>query len=508
MKVNKGSAITVDKRFDTSYLEQGLKKRSLRGGTTTVLSQGCRFLINTLSTVILARLLTPGDFGIIAMVLAITNFAMIFRDLGLSTAVIQKAEITQDQVSVLFWVNAGVGFGVSVLVAALAPVVVWFYKEPKLLYVTMALGTTFIFSGLSVQHQAMLQRHMRFLALGLIEITSMAIASVAAVVSGLMGAGYWSLIIMHIVLAVALAVGNWIAFPWKPGLPRKGVGVREMLRFGGSITGFNIVNYFSRNADNILIGKIVGAAALGFYSKAYGLLMLPINQIRVPIQSVAVPALSRLQSDPARFRNYYLKIVTVLAFVSMPLMAFLAVYAEDIILLVLGRQWLPAAGIFRILAVAALIQPVATSTGMVMISLGFGRRFLMWGLINACLMVLSFVVGVYWGAIGVAWAYVIVQYLILFPSLWYCFKGSPVTMVSFVKVIYCPLISSIIMAFLLYLIPSLWNNEESFASVLIGLAAGSLIYFLILLLMPSGLKTLTEMYGFCKSIVKKSGVDT
>lgn len=488
--------------FDTSYLTADLKGRSVRGGAITVVSQACKFILQTGSTIVLARLLTPADFGLIAMVTAITNFALMFRDLGLSTATIQKADINHDQISTLFWVNAALGVSVAAVVFALAPAVAWFYDEPRLTPVTMALATTFIFGGLTVQHQAMLQRHMRFFSIGLVEIIAMAVSVVVAVIAALLGTGYWSLVIMHITLAVATAIGKWIAFPWLPGKPKKGIGLKEMLGFGGNITGFNVVNYFARNADNILIGKFIGASALGFYSKAYALLMLPITQLRSPINAVATPALSRLQTEPIRFRNYYVKIISLIAFVSMPLMVYMAIYAEDLIKLILGSQWLPAASIFRVLAIAAFIQPVASTRGLILISLGQGRRYLIWGFANALVTVLSFIIGIRWGAVGVASAYAIANYVILFPSLWYVFKNSPISISNFLQANIRPVIASGIMG-----LTVLWSYRvlpiNTVALTLVcGFGLSVFLYIVAWLLIPGGRSGLAEIYTYGQILIQ------
>lgn len=480
-----------------------LKGRSVRGGAITVFSQSFRFVIQTGSTVVLARLLTPADFGLIAMVTAITNFATMFKELGLSAATVQKAEINHDQISTLFWINVGFGVLIAAAVVGLAPAVAWFYDDPRLTPLTMALGAPFIFGGLAVQHHAMLQRHMRFFAIGVVEVISMAVGVAAAVVAGVLGAGYWSLVIMQVAMAAAAAVGRWIAFPWLPGRPRRGVGTREMLRFGGNITGFNIVNYFSRNADNVLIGKFLGTTALGFYSKAYTLLMLPISQIREPLERVAMPALSRIQGDPKKYLAYYKKLVSLLAFISMPLAVLLAIFSTPVIRLLLGEQWLDASNIFKVLAITAFIQPVASTRGLVLISLGQSQRYFKWGLFNALLVVFSFTVGIRWGAIGVAAAYGIANYAILFPSLWYCFKMSPISIGDFVQALIRPIIATLAMGLVVFFVYRSVASSSAVLTLGLGLAVGFFVYFLAWALMPGGLSFLREIYSYCRLLFQK-----
>jgi len=493
--------------FDTEYLKADLKGRSVRGGAITVFAQGCRFVLQTGSTVVLARLLTPADFGLIAMVAAVTNFGVMFKDMGLSMATVQKANINHSQISTLFWINVAVGIVIAGLLAALAPLVAGFYGDPRLTPVTMALAGVFIFGGLTVQHQALLRRHMRFLALGLVTIIAMAAGVAAAIIAGVYGAGYWSLVIMHIVLAVATAAGVWIAFPWRPGLPKSKSGVREMLGFGRHIIGFNLINYFHRNLDNILLGKFFGAFVLGLYSKAYGLLMLPIRQLRAPISSVAIVGLSRIQSEPEKFKRYYVKVVSILAFTTMPLMVFLAVYSEELIELILGQQWLQAAGIFRILAVAAFIQPVFTTRGMVLLALGQSRRYLKTGMIQSFAFLVAVICGLPWGAKGIATSYAISNYAMLVPMFIYCFKYTPLSIQDFAKAIWRPAVVSIGLAIGLIAIRQFISYSGIVLILITGLSGGLLIYFVLWFIMPGGKRILQELLELFSLLLQKKARD-
>ena len=275
---------------------------------------------------VLARILTPRDFGLIAMVAAVTRFILVFKDLGLSMATVQKAEINHGQISTLFWINIAISSALMLLTMALAPGVAWFYKEPRLAWVTLALASAFIFGGLTVQHQALLRRQMRFVTLATIDISSMAAGVATGVICGLAGLGYWSLVLMQLVTPITMAAGVWIASGWRPGPPVRRSGVREMLAFGGYLTGFSVVNYFARNLDKILLGRFWGSQSVGIYTKAYFLLLLPLSQVTAPITAVVVPALSRLQNEPKRYRNYYLKAIKLIAYITAPLEAAIGIH--------------------------------------------------------------------------------------------------------------------------------------------------------------------------------------
>lgn len=389
-------------------------------------AQGAQFVLHLGSTVVLARLLTPHDFGLIAMVTAVTGFVAMFKDLGLSMATVQKAEINHGQISTLFWINVLLSFGVMLVTAALAPAIAWFYGEPRLIWITLALASAFIFGGLTVQHQALLRRNMRFGTLALIHIASMLAGVVTAFIAAWYGLRYWALVLMQMATTITGAIGVWVACPWRPGLPVRRSGVRAMLAFGGHLTGFNFLNYFARNLDNILIGKVWGAQPLGFYSKAYGLLMFPLAQINAPVSAVAIPALSRLQDEPERYRNYYLKAISMIAFVTMPLVMFLIVMSNEIIYILLGPQWSEASRIFTFLGISALGQPIGNTAGWLYVSQGRTRDMLTWGMIGSSITVVAIVAGLPWGALGVAVSYTIFNWAAQPLFFWFLCRKGPV----------------------------------------------------------------------------------
>jgi len=471
--------------FDTEYLKADLKGRSVQGGAVTMAAQGTRFFLQMGSTAVLARLLTPQDFGLIAMVTAVTGFVMMFKDMGLSMATVQKAEINHGQISTLFWINVGLSLCFMVVTAAIAPAIAWFYGEPRLTWITLALAGGFIFGGFTIQHQALLRRQMQFRALAVVEIISMLVGILAAIIAACYGAGYWSLVIMHLATAIAGAIAVWVACGWRPGLPVRRSGVHEMLAFGGNLTGSRVTNYFARNADNLLIGKFWGSGPLGLYSKAYGLLLLPIRQITGPITAVAIPALSRLQNDPEQYRRYYYRAISTIAFITMPLVAMLAALSGEIIRIVLGNQWTDSAIIFKILAVAAFRQPVTSTIGWVYVSLGQTKRMMHFGLIKTPIIIACFIIGLPWGPVGVATSYVLCGlFVLVVPNLWFAFRYSPVNIIGFFKTVWRPATVSLIMYASLELAKYYFAFRSSVWAVLYCSIIALLVAILCLMLWP------------------------
>lgn len=497
-----------DRFFDTEHLKGDLKGRFVRGTAITTIGQAARFVIHTCSTVVLARLLSPDDYGLVAMVTAVTGFIMIFKDLGLSTATVQKAQINHQQISTLFWINVAISTIAMLVTAALAPAIAWFYKDPKLTWIGLALSTSFLFVGLSVQHQALLRRQMRFTAIVTRDIAAVLIGTVLAIVLAWRGAVYWALVAMQVGTAAAGTIMLWLVCKWRPGWPLRGAGVRSMLHFGLDITGFNVIHYFARNADKILLGRFYGPYVTGLYSRAYSLFMLPITQIRAPLTAVAMPALSHLQNEPIRYARYYYRLTSILAFLTMPLAGFLFVCSENIIRLLLGEKWMDANAIFKILAVAAFIQAVETTRGLTLISLGMSKRYLKVGIFTSVFFVLTFAVGVPWGARGVALSYVIGDYLIMVPSLWYCFRGTPVSVLGFFKTISRPALASLAATATMFAAYKwLVVNQPDFVVIGACLTVGLVSYLMIWVVMPSGPATLHEFLSYIPLVFRKRSND-
>jgi PST family polysaccharide transporter len=268
---------------------------------------------------------------------------------------------------------------------------------------------------------------MRFTSLAVVEIAAM-LASVSTAMSlAWYGAQYWSLVFSQLVFVAATAVCVWLLSGWRPGFPTRRSGVRPMLVFGGNLTGFSLINYWARNLDNLLIGRIWGASQLGLYSRAYQLLLLPIDQISAPISAVAVPALSRLADSPERYRQAYLRIVAKVAMVTMPLMAFMIVTSDWMVRVILGSQWMGVSPLFAWLGIAGLVQPLASTAGWLFITQARTREMFQWGAIGSAILMVAICAGLPWGALGVAISYSLSNLLIVLPLLlWFVCRTGPV----------------------------------------------------------------------------------
>ncbi|WP_352660187.1 lipopolysaccharide biosynthesis protein [Mesorhizobium sp. M0621] len=405
--------------------EGSLRKSVGRGAVVTAMAQSVRVATQILSVIVLSRLLSPQDFGVVAMCAPVLAFIALFQDFGLTQATIQKSGIRHEEVNYLFWINVAVSAILACVLAGAAPLVAAFYGEPRVAGLVAAFGLQIMAYGLGAQHLALLTRRMQFGRLAVIDVAS-AIAGLAVSIAWtFIDRSYWALFAGTLTGAVLPTLCYWASSRWRPGLPRKVAGISELINFGAGITGFNFANFFARNLDNVLIGKYWGEAQLGLYDRAYKLLLFPLSQITNPLSKVMVPALSRLKDEPDRYRSAYLRVMPLILLVALPGVAFATAMSDVLIPFVLGEQWRASASIFLALGFAGLLQPLNNPAGWLFVSQGRSGDFMRWGIVTAVTSVLAFMLGLPYGALGVAIAYAISEYLRT-PFLWlYVGKSGP-----------------------------------------------------------------------------------
>ncbi len=420
-----------------------LARRSVRGGAVTLAAQIVRLLIRLVQVPLLARLLAPSDFGLVAMVTAITGFMEGFKDLGLSLATVQSRHLREEQVTALFWLNASLGVLLAVLCAAAGPLMAGFFGDPRLSLVAAISALGLLISGFAVQHRALLSRQMRFGPLAVVDLASAVGSASVALTLASSGFGYLALAWAP-VAAAAVNLSALILFSnWRPGWPRRAAGIGPLLRFGGEISAFNAITYLARNLDNVLIGRFWGAQSLGLYSRAYNLLVLPVRQVGGAITTVAFPALSTLQADPARFRGYYLNVLFAVLCLTTPLYLALGILAPDIVLIILGPQWSRTADIFRLLAISALALPITNTSGLIYTALGNSRGLRRAGTLGTIIIVAFLIVGLPYGPEGVAAGYAVAMLLWLYPCMSLAVRGTALRTADIFRTAFEPLAASV-----------------------------------------------------------------
>jgi polysaccharide transporter, PST family len=383
--------------------------------------------------VVLSRLLSPGDFGLIAMCMPIVAMVGMMQDFGLLQATVQRPNIRQEEVSFLFWVNILASLTLASLLFLSAPLIASFYADSRVGPLIAALAAVVVTSGLSAQHGAILQRRMRFGRIAAIGATGSVAAFSVAVIVALVRPDYWALYAGILAGTLVPAILTWISARWLPDLPRRVPHGRQLLGFGAGVTGFNLANFVTNNADNVLIGRTWGGVELGLYDRAYKLLLFPMNQIANPLSRVMIPSLSRLIDEPHRYRSAYLRVQRLTLLVALPGVACAIAMADELVAFALGPQWQASAPIFQALGFTALLQMLNTSSGWLFISQGRSRDYMLWGVLMAILSVTAMLIGLPYGAFGVAVALSASHYLKT-PILWFwlCRRG-PLTVGDVVK---------------------------------------------------------------------------
>jgi PST family polysaccharide transporter len=417
-----------------NFVEPGdLRAKATRGALVSTITQVAMLTLRTGSLMVLARLLLKEDFGLVNMVTAFTGFLTLFRDAGLSMATVQRPLITKAQASTLFWVNLAVGVGLTLLSLIAAPVLVIFYREPRLLWITATLGITFLLNGTSAQHRALLQRNMQFPTLAIIDGLSIIAGITAAIVVALAGYRYWALVAMTIAQPMVTLPGLWLATGWVPGMPRRGTGIRSVVMYGGAVTLNNLVVYLAFNADKILIGRFWGAEALGSYGRAYQLINLPTENLNSAIGAVALPALSRVQNDPVRLKAFFLKGYSLFLSLVMPITVGCALFADDIISILLGPKWHDSVIIFRLLTPTILGFGCVNTFEWLLQACGQVGRLLKIGLAVMPALILSYVLGLQHGPQGVAIGFSTTVVLAAVPIIFWARAGTLIAMGDVVK---------------------------------------------------------------------------
>jgi O-antigen/teichoic acid export membrane protein len=390
----------------------------------TVFSGGFALAIQVVATVVLARLLTPRDFGLVAMV---TTFSLLLSNFGINgitEALVQQEQIDQTQASNLFWFNLGGGLFLTFGFAAVGSMLAKFYGEPLVVPIAAGVSISILVSSFSVVHLALLKRAMMFSAVAKNDIVARAVSVTVSIFFGWEGWSYWALVLGVCALPLSTAIGAWSLCRWLPGRPRSASGTGSMLKFAMYTYGRFSVNYFARNADNVLVGWRFGAPSLGFYKKAYDLFSLSAAQLVASTSVVAVSALSRVRGDDAKYRRYLLGAIGVMAFLGMGIAGDLTLTGKDLIRVLLGPGWGEAGQIFTFFAPGIGIMLVYGTHGWIHLSIGRADRWFRWGIVEWTVTILLFLGALPWGPQGIAVAWCVSFWTLTVPAMWYA--GKPI----------------------------------------------------------------------------------
>jgi O-antigen/teichoic acid export membrane protein len=467
-----------------------LKQKTIRGGLARLCAQGASFLLRVGSLMVLARLLSPKDFGLVGMVTAFTGVLTLLRDFGLSAAAVQRTTVTEEQISTLFWINILLGALLGLVAVAMAPAIAAFYHEPQLFGVTAVLSAGFLFNAAGIQHSALLQRQMRFTVLAVISVVSLIVGTAIAIGAARAGYEYWALVAMTVTQPLISTIGFWLTTGWVPGMLHRRAGIRSMMHFGGTLTLNGLVAYVAYNAEKVMIGRFWGADAIGIYGRAYQLVAIPTDNLNSAVGEVAFSALSRLQDDPIRLKSYFLKGFSLVLGLTLPITIACALFADDVVFFLLGPKWKDTAAIVRLLAPTIVIFAIINPLGWLIYSIGLVARSLRIALVFAPIMITGCIMGLPYGPKGVAFAYSAVMTLWVIPHILWCVHGTAISLRDILLAVSRPLASGILAGGLAFGVQLICGQFISPLSRLVLESSVLLVTFYGALLFAAGQKSL------------------
>lgn len=410
------------------------------------LSQAARIGAQLVSITVLARLLPPEAYGLMAMATVVINFAYLFRDMGSGAALIQAPQVSPELAATLHWSNLAFGTFIAVAVAAGGPLAAQFFRAPELVDVLYLLALVFPLASLGVVRQALLERESRFARVAAVEVGAALAGLAAALALAWAGAGVYSLVGQILIATLATTAMLTKASAFRPLQRWRWREFKSIAAFSGNLSLFNIVLYFSRNADNMVVGRLLGATPLGVYSLAYRVMLFPVQNLSYVAARALYPVMSRQQDDPSGMAALYLKTVGFIAFLTAPLMAGLFVLREPFVLAVFGAKWEAAVNVLAWLAPVGFVQSVVSTTGTIFMARGRTDLMLRLGILATVLQVAAFVVGARWGIEGVAACYLVANLANALPALYFSGRLIGVSLVGMARVLAAPMGGAAVMA--------------------------------------------------------------
>lgn len=489
-----------------------VRKLAIKGAGLTIIAGGTGLATQVLATVILARLLSPSDFGTVAMV---TTFSYLFINFGMNgftEAVVQCKDISHDLASALFWISLSVGALLTICFAASGSLLVSFYKDSRVQMVAVGISLTIFLTSASVMHLALLKRAMRFRDVSFNDIRARVISVAVSILLGWVGWGYWALVVGLIALALSTVIGAWSLCRWLPGRPHRVDGLRSMLRFAFHTYGNFSLNYASRNTDNLLVGWRFSAQSLGYYKKAYDLFALSASQLVASISVVVVAALSRVSSDKELYRRYLLAAMTILAFIGMGIGVDLTLIGKDLIRLLLGPRWAPAGRIFTFFGPGIGVMIVYYTHGWIHLSIGRPERWFRWGIVEFVVTVSLFLVALPHGPVGIAIAWTVSFWILTIPALWYAARPIGLGIKPMLNVVWrypaASLVAGFATTWIVARIPNLTaltGSEGAFLRVIVVSLLVGLFYLSAVVILHGGFAPLQQISFLLKEMVDKAG---
>ena len=397
---------------------QNLGRVAAGGILWTSASQGVRQLLQIAVTAALARQLAPEDFGLLGMAGVALAFLAPLNELGMGAALVQKKDLAPAHATAVFWAQVGLASAVALILAVAAPLFAGFFRRPELVPLLRAMCVSLPLSAAASAPLALLTRALRFRRIAAVETASLALGGALGVGLALAGWGVWSLVGQAVSSSAATAVlllpGSGLRLLARPSRAH----LRDLLRFSAPLTAYQGLNFLSRNLDDVLVGRFLGAGPLGFYQLAYRVMMYPLQKVSDVVGRVTFPALAAMQDDPARMRQAYLRTVRYIALVTLPMMAVVSVAAPELIAVLFGPAWAPVAPLVIVLSFAGMAGSIGTTVGSLFLARGRSGLMLRWEILACACYAAAIVLGLRRGLLGVAVAYTTMSFALWPVSHW------------------------------------------------------------------------------------------
>ena len=488
----------------------GLKVKAVKGAGINVATQFVGLICHTVGVIVLARLLTPKDFGLVAMVTAFSYWFMNFGVNGFTEYIIQKQHISKKDVNSIFWLHVFLATFLASGFACFGFLLVDFYEEPALIGISAAMATSFILCSFFTTHFALLMREMKFASIAIVRLVAVILSIVFAIAVAIGGMGYWAVVTRQLTIPAVSIIAAWFICPWRPGRPRYIANALPGLKYAIQVYCNFSLGYVTRNIDKVLLGKLHGSELLGNYDRAIHLSSMPANQLLAPLHRVALATLSRLKNDKERFAAYYTKAVSTITFLGTILAVILTLSAQDLILLLLGPEWVEAGKVVMALGPGIAAKFVYETHSWLHLSLGTPGRWLRWNIFASILTITAFIIAAPFGAVAMGIAYSARTYAIVIPALWYA--GQPIqlslkVLISFIWAYFAAAIS--VCFFWLYLsaywlpLNGLLTRVGTINKILIISCTVSFLYLVVVIILQRGLRSIREILSLIRLILDR-----
>lgn len=446
-----------------------IKKLALKGIKWTAASQLARIILQYLTTFILVKLLSPSDYGLMAMSVIVIGFLEIFKDLGTSSALIQQKKINDALLNSVFWLNLFFGAAITFLLFFSADLIALFYNEPRLTSILQVLSITFFISSIGIVHKTLLEKNLNFDFLAKIEVISSFLSSIVGITMALLGYGVWSLVFQSLVNTLGISISLWLFYKWKPRFVLKLSEISKIVKYSSNLIGFNIVNYGVRNADYLLIGKFLGDVSLGHYYLAYRIMLYPLQNITAVISRVLFPVYSEIQDDNAKFRFTYLTVAKAIAIITFPMMFGIMGVSDSFVKVFFSEKWNSELLIILLIIFSplGLIQSVSSTVGLIYQAKGRTDMMFKWSLFAGIVFITAFIIGLKWGVLGVALSYFISYLLVTYPSFAIPFKLIELKFSFFISNLYKIFLSGFVMYVVVFIFSLFFNGVLSDVYILL-----------------------------------------